>query len=166
MNQFLLPLLLLLAGTTLRAENFTNNGKVYYDAAIVTSRCNAASITFTHKAGIAKLDFLELSEANRVRFGYDSARYQAFKDEELRLQQQAPPQAAIPAPAPVEPLPASENKVRVVQHIVVVTNSTPHFTTPFGASPESTIRPDNDKMNDIRLRAMKKAMGINSRGNQ
>lgn len=165
MKKIIVLLLLLLAGTTARSENITNKGKVYYDVAIVTSRCTAVSITFSHRAGIAKIDFMELSGPNQKRFGFDPARYQEFK------QAQPTPPTVVPPPALATPPPTNTPPVTTplapsrdfipIKRVVVITNTPPHFT-PFGASPETTIRPDNDKMNDARLKIMKKAIGINS----
>ncbi len=172
-------LLLLLAGATGRAENITNKGKVYFDVAIVTSRCNAVSVTFSHKSGIAKLDFMELSERNKKAFGFDAVRYQEFKDEKLRLQQQAPPpqQAPLPLTAPTdvappdaappdatlpEPPPLAPSKdFTPIKRVVVITNAPPQFT-PFSASPATTLQPDQNKMNEARLKAIKKGMELHS----
>lgn len=152
-----IPLLLfLLAAAMAHAENITNKETVYFDVSLISNRCNAAGITFAHKAGIAKIDFLELSDADKTKYGFDPFRYQAFKDEELKIRQQAPP-----PPPPVTPQTEPPRQVRVIQKVTVITNSGAHFT-PFTSSPETTIRPDMDKINDARLRAVKKAIEMNS----
>jgi hypothetical protein len=171
MKKTITLLLILLAGTIAQAETITNTGKVYYDVALLTSRCDAASITFTHKAGIAKLDFMELSAPNQKRFGFDPVRYQAFKDEEAKLHPQPSSPLAVSEPAtspaamsqPETPMLAPSKDFKPIVRVVVITNAPPRLT-PFGASPVTTLQPDNDKMNDARSKIMRKAMGINSGG--
>ena len=154
-------LALALSALFVRAANITNFGRVYFDIALITNRCDAGGITFSHKSGIARLDFLELGEADQARYGFDPARYEAFKAEEARLRASAPPPPA-PAPASPGPKPPPAPEARVVRRTTVITNKPPALT-PFGSSPETTLGPDHNKMNETRLKAVQKAMEINSR---
>ena len=165
MNKLLAMLLCLAAGlASARAGNFTNAGIVYYDVSLLTNRCNAGGIVFSHRSGISRLDFMELTEAERATYGFDQARYEAFKAEEaLRRPTPAP---MPPPPVAESPAAASPPEVRVVTRVVVISNTAPPLQ-PF-TSPVSTIEPNYQKLNETRLKAVLKGMELNAaaRGNK
>jgi hypothetical protein len=158
------PFLLALALSALaaRGEDITNNGRVYFNVALLTNRCDAGGITFSHKAGVARIDFMDLGAPDQARFGFDPARYSAFKEEEAKRREAAPP---VPAPPPglpsAQPPPQPAAETRIIRRTVIITNAPAPFA-PLSSSPVTTLGPDNDKMNATRLKAIQKAMEINS----
>jgi hypothetical protein len=169
MNKALFFLAAALTGAACLGGNITNNGRIYYDVAIITGRCTAAGITFSHKSGIARLDYMEMNEVERTAYGYDAVSYTAFKEEEARLKALPPPVITRPDPptpayqtkAPLEA--RQQTETRIVRRVVVVTNAASPPVNPFGSSPVSTIEPDYNKLNETRLKAVRKAIEINNR---
>ena len=57
------------------AVELTNRaGKVYRDVSIISNKCDATSVTFSHKAGITKLRYDELSLDDREKYGLSSSK--------------------------------------------------------------------------------------------
>lgn len=166
------PFLLVLALTALasHAENITNNGRVYIDVALLTNRCDAGGITFSHRAGVARIDFMNLGAPDQARFGFNPARYSAFKEDEAKRRAASPPvMNPPPEPPSFQPPHQPTAETRIIRRTVIITNSPPPLApsfAPLSSSPMTTLGPDNDKMNATRLKAIQKAMEINSANRQ
>jgi hypothetical protein len=148
---------LALAGLCARADNITNQGRVYVDITVVSNRSNAAGLAFTHKSGAGRIDFADMSGADRIKYGYNEEAYLAFKENERRKEQaaaDAPPPADAPAVLP-------SNGFRIVRTVTVITNAAAPVR-PFSTSPVTTDMPDNEKMNKARLKAIQLQMDINN----
>lgn len=154
-----------------RGENLTAaSGRVYFDMVLLTNRFDPAGITFSHRSGIARLDFKDLSEADRARFGHDPAALAAFRKEQAEKAARTPPPTpaaenpppppdapfAFPPSAPDTNTPRPREEIRVVRRTVTYPG-TVRAHDPFTNSPFTTIEPDHQKMYETRIKIYQKA---------
>jgi hypothetical protein len=67
----------------------TLSGETYQHVQLISNRCDAESITFTHKSGIARVNYVDMSDADKATYGYDEEKCENFQNEETRRQEQA-----------------------------------------------------------------------------
>ena len=84
--------LILFLPVSLPADTLTTkDGKTYSSVQVISNLCDLYSVTFTHKTGTAKLLYAEMTDRDKVRYGYSPeaiAKLEADKDKQARLDQQ------------------------------------------------------------------------------
>jgi hypothetical protein len=55
----------------------TLDGKTYTDVELITNRCDMISITFSHSKGITKINYEDMVERDKAKYGYNSEKVKA-----------------------------------------------------------------------------------------
>jgi hypothetical protein len=94
-----LALLACSSSLALGADLTTLSGKVYHDVEVLTNRCTLSVLVFRHSSGTTKVAFTNMIEQDRVAYGYDAKKEQAFLAAEAKRAADAQAQEAAKAAA-------------------------------------------------------------------
>lgn len=78
---FLLLLLPPLIPLALLADDLTTiDGKVYHDVHIAPNRSDMHSVAFNHRSGFVKIEYDNMVDADKLKYGYDPDKVKADKE--------------------------------------------------------------------------------------